>query len=65
MLLRKIDGEMNVQNGGFSAKLQNGDGGDMLHDRWQRQLSWTCAIVFRRDDTLPKSKTLPATIRQP
>ena len=32
MLLRKIDGEMNVQNGGFSTKLRNGDGGDMLHD---------------------------------
>ena len=31
-LLRKIDGEMNAQNGGFSAKLRNGDGGDMLHD---------------------------------
>ena len=32
MLLRKIDSEMNVPNCGFSAKLQNGDGGDMLHD---------------------------------
>ena len=32
MLLRTIDGEMNVQNCGFSAKLRNGDGGDMLHD---------------------------------
>ena len=32
MLLRKIDYEMNVQNCRFSAKLQNGDGGDMLHD---------------------------------
>ena len=32
MLLRKIDGDMNVQNYGFSAKLRNGDGGDMLHD---------------------------------
>ena len=32
MLLRKIDGKMNVQNCGFSAKLRNGDGGDMLHD---------------------------------
>ena len=32
MLLRKIDGEMNVQNCGFSVKLQNGDAGDMLHD---------------------------------
>ena len=32
MLLHKIDGEMNVQNCGFSAKLRNGDGGDMLHD---------------------------------
>ena len=32
MLLRKIDGEINVQNCGFSAKLQNGNGGDMLHD---------------------------------
>ena len=32
MLLRKIDGEMNVQSCGFSAKLRNGVGGDMLHD---------------------------------
>ena len=32
MLLHKIDGEMNVQNCGFSAKLRNGNGGDMLHD---------------------------------
>ena len=41
MLLRKIDGEMNVQNCGFSAKLQNGDsatcsttdGNDSYHGR--------------------------------
>ena len=32
MLLRKIDGEMNVQNCEFSMKLRNGDGGDMIHD---------------------------------
>ena len=32
MLLRKIRGKMNVQNGCFSAKLRNGDGGDMLHN---------------------------------
>ena len=32
MLLRKIDGEMNVQICGFSAELRNGDGDDMLHD---------------------------------
>ena len=32
MLLRKTDGEMNVQNCRFSTKLRNGDGGDMLHD---------------------------------
>ena len=32
MLLHKIDGEMNVQNSGFSAKLRNRDGGDMLYD---------------------------------
>ena len=32
MLLCKIDGEMNVQNCGFSAKLRNGDGDDMLYD---------------------------------
>ena len=32
MLLRKMDGEMNVQNGGFSADLQTGDDGDMLYD---------------------------------
>ena len=36
MLLRKTDGKMNVQNCGFSAKLRNGDGGDMLHDWRQR-----------------------------
>ena len=29
---RKIDGEKNVQDCGFSAKLRNEDGGDMLHD---------------------------------
>ena len=28
----EIEGETNVQNGGFSAKLQNGDGSDMLHN---------------------------------
>ena len=32
MLLHKIDGEMNMQNSGFSVKLRNGDSGDMLHD---------------------------------
>ena len=32
ILLRKIDGEKNVKNCRFSAKLRNGDGGDMLHD---------------------------------
>ena len=31
-LLRKIDVEMNVKNGGFPPKLRNGDGGDMRHD---------------------------------
>ena len=31
MLPCKIDGEMSVQNCGFSAKLRNGDGDDMLH----------------------------------
>ena len=54
MLLRKIDGQMNVQNYGFSAKLHHGNGGDMLHD-W-RQLSRTRAIVFQRDDMLPTSE---------
>ena len=53
MLLRKIDGEMNVQNCGFSPKLRIEDGGDMLHDWRLLQLSWTRAIVFRRDDMLP------------
>ena len=28
MVLRKIDGEMNMQNCGYSTKLWNGDGGD-------------------------------------
>ena len=65
MLLSKIDGEMNVQNCRFSAKLRNGDGGDMLHYWRQRQLSRTRTIIFRRDDTLPTSKTLPATTSQP
>ena len=65
MFLRKIDGEMNVLNCGFAAKLRIGDGGDMLHDCRQRQLSRTRAIMFRRDDTLPTSKTLPAMTRQP
>ena len=46
MLLRMINGEMHVQNCWFSAKLLNGDGGDMLHDWRQRQLSRTRAIVF-------------------
>ena len=46
MQLHKIDGEMNMQNCGFSTKLRNGDGGDILHDWWQRQLSWTRTIVF-------------------
>ena len=32
MLLRKIDGQMNVCKSGFFAKLRNGDGGDMLHN---------------------------------
>ena len=58
MLLRKIDSEMNVQNCGFSAKLRNGDGGDMLHDWRQRQLSRTRALIFRRDDTLSTSKNI-------
>ena len=65
MLLRKIDGEINMQNCGLSTKLRNGDGGDMLHDWRQRQLSQTHAIVFRRDDTSPTSKTLSAMTRQP
>ena len=37
----------------------------MLHDWRQRQLSRTRAIVFRRDDTLLTSKTLPVTTIQP
>ena len=32
MLLRKRDGERNVQNFGFVVQLRNGDGDDMLHD---------------------------------
>ena len=31
----------------------------MLRGWWQRQLSRTCAIIFRIDDTLPTSKTSP------
>ena len=57
MLLRKIDGEKNVQNCGFSAKLRNGDGGDMLHDQRQRQLSRTRTVIFRWYDTSPTSKS--------
>ena len=45
MLLRKIDGEMNVQNGGLSAKLWNGDSGDMLRDWWFRFYVYTIATV--------------------
>ena len=63
MLLRKIDGEMNVQNCGFSAKLWNRDSGDMLHDWWQWQLSRTRTVIFQRDDILPLSKTSPAINR--
>ena len=58
MLLRKIDGEINVQNCWYSAKLRNGDGGDMLHDWRQRHLSRIRIIVFRRDNTLPTSKKI-------
>ena len=57
MLLRKMDGEKIVQNYGFFTKLQNGDGGDMLHDRRQRQLSRTRTVIFLRYDTLPTSKS--------
>ena len=32
MLLRKIDGKKNVKICGFSAKLRDEHGGDMLHD---------------------------------
>ena len=65
MLLRKIDGKKNVQHFRFSWKIAKGDGGDMLHDWRQRQLSRTRANVFRRDDTLPTSETLPATTDNP
>ena len=47
MLLCKIDGEMNVQNGGFSAKLRNGDGGDMFHD-WRFRF-YVCSRLCDRD----------------
>ena len=47
MLLRKIDGEMNVQNGGFSTKFRNGDGGDMLHD-WRLRF-YVCLRLRDRD----------------
>ena len=43
MLLCKIDGEMNVQNGEFSAKLLNGDGGDIIHD-WRH--AFTSVYVY-------------------
>ena len=47
MLLRKIDSEMNVQNGEFTAKLRNGDGGNMLHDWRLRFMSaYIYAIVI-------------------
>ena len=32
ILLRKIDDKINIKNCGYSAKLQNGDDDDMLHD---------------------------------
>ena len=44
MLLRKIDGEKNVQNCVFSTKLINEDDGDMLHD--QQQFSLTRTVIF-------------------
>ena len=56
MLLRKIDDEKNVENCRFSAKLRNGDGGDMLHDWRHWQLSRN-STIFRWYDTLPTSKT--------
>ena len=55
MLLRKIDGEKNPQNYGFSAKLRNGDDGDMLHN--QRQFSRTRTVIFRRYDTSSTSNS--------
>ena len=45
-----------MQNCGFSAQLWNGDGGDMLRDQRQWQLSRTRTIIFRRYDTSPTSK---------
>ena len=62
MLLHKIDSKMNVQNCGFYAKLRNG--GDMLQDWRQRQLSWSGAIVFRRDDMFPTSKNIAGDDQQ-
>ena len=41
----------------ISAKLRNGDSGDMLHDWRQQHLSRIRAIIFRRYDTLPTSKS--------
>ena len=63
MLLCKIDGEMNMQNCGYSAKFWNGEGDG--HDWRQRQLPRTRAIFFQRDDTLSMSKTSPAMTRHP
>ena len=57
MLLHKIDSEKNVQNCGFSVKLRNEDGGNMLHDQRQRQLSRTPTVIFRRYDKSSMSKS--------
>ena len=47
MLLCKIDCKMNVQNSGFSTKLRNGDGGDMLQD-WRLRF-YVCLRLHDRD----------------
>ena len=56
MRLRKIDGEMNMQNCGYYTKLRKRRWQLMLQGWRQWQLQRTRAVVFRRDDTLSTSK---------
>ena len=59
MLLCEIDSEINVQNGGFSVKLRNGDDGDMLHDWWLR--FYVC-LRLRDRDSFPQLTATAVTM---
>ena len=62
---RKIDSEMNMQDWGYSAKLRNGDGGNWCSMADGNRSCQTRASVFRTDDMLRTTKTLPEMTRQP